>query len=133
MIPYPSWLYFSKKGLIDLTLRIDYEKKRPIIADAKNGMKLFNEKCAKCHNEKGNEMNFGSEDKKEYIGTVANNNPWELTHKVRFGDPGTICPSLRIKLKLSDKDKRMPSGIETGYIMSDVMDILEHARSLPAK
>jgi cytochrome c553 len=124
---------FLKKGLIDLTLRIDYENKRPKMADARNGMKLFNKKCANCHNEKGNGLNFGSEDKREYIGTVANNNPWELIHKVRFGEPGAICPSLRIQLKLSVEEKRMPSGIETGYIMSDVMDILEYSRSLPAE
>jgi thiosulfate dehydrogenase len=124
---------FLKKGLIDLRSRLDYETKRPKMADAKSGMRLYNDKCAKCHNEKGNGMNFGSEDKKEYIGTVAKNNPWELIHKVRFGEPGAICPSLRIKLKLSDEEKRMPSGIETGYIMSDVHDILEYSRSLPAE
>jgi thiosulfate dehydrogenase len=124
---------FIKKGLIDLRSRIDYETKRPVMADAENGKKLFNDKCIKCHNEKGNELNFGSEDKKEYIGTIANDNPWELVHKVRFGEPGEIMPSLRTKLKLSDQEKRMPSGIETGYIISDVMDILEYSRSLPTE
>ena len=124
---------FIQKGLIDLRKHINYESKRPVRAQAENGMKLFNNQCKKCHGEKGNQLNFGSEDEKEFIGSVANSNPWEFVHKVRFGQAGTIMPSIREKLHLSDEENRMPSGIETGYKIPDVLDILEYARSLPAE
>lgn len=124
---------FLKKGLMDLRKHRDYESKRPVkTANAGNGQRLYKQKCTKCHGEEGNKMAKVFDEEKENVGTVANENPWEFIHKVRFGEPRDIMPSIRMKLELSDNDeKRMPSGIETGYIVTDVMDILEFARSLP--
>jgi thiosulfate dehydrogenase len=38
-------------------------------------------------------INFGTIPSPSYIGTVANANPWEFLHKVRFGHPGSPMPS----------------------------------------
>lgn len=122
---------FLKEGLIDMRLHIDYKEKTPFRANPEHGKVLFNKECVKCHGEDGTQLNSGTDIKPNFVGTVAIKNPWEFIHKVRFGQPGTIMPALRIKLKLTEKDKKMPSGIETGYTMEDVIDILEYAKTLP--
>lgn len=124
---------FLKEGLVNMRLYISYEDKRPFRSNPEHGKKQFEKECVKCHGAKGNQLNFGTDSKPEYIGTIANDDPLEFVHKVRFGQPGTIMPALRIKLKLSEEEKKMPSGIQTGYTMDDVMDILEYARTLPQK
>jgi len=62
--------------------------------------------CASCHDDpfdtdpvthlqrKGTRFNFATPADPEYIGTVANANPWEFLHKMRFGHPGTPMPML---------------------------------------
>ncbi|MBI4843866.1 MAG: cytochrome c [Nitrospirae bacterium] len=122
---------FLKEGLVDLRPYIDRSTNVPFNADTKNGRELFEKICIKCHGNDGTELNFGDEQKPEYIGTVAVANPWEFVHKVRFGQPGTIMPALRLRLKLSEKENKMPSGIETGYTMQDLLDILRYAQTLP--
>lgn len=39
-------------------------------------------------------LNFKTPEKPEYVGTVANKNPWETLHKVRNGQPGAPMPAL---------------------------------------
>ena len=60
-------------------------------------------------------LNFKTAEKPEYIGTIANDNPWEFLHKARFGQPGIPMISL-ITLP-----------------MQDVADILAYAQTLPQK
>jgi len=124
---------FLKYGLVDEREHVDYENKKPFRSDNEKGRMLFNKECSKCHGEDGTRLDFGSDVLPQYIGTVAYKNPWEFIHKVRFGQPGAIMPALRIKLKLTEVEKRMPSGIETGHKMEDIMDILGYARTLPRK
>lgn len=124
---------FLKHGLVDNKAFVDYGNKKPFQSDSEKGKMMFNKECTKCHGEDGTQLNFGSDVRPEYVGTVAYKNPWEFIHKVRFGQPGTIMPSLRIKLKLKEEEKRMPSGIETGHDMKDIMDLLGYARTLPRK
>jgi thiosulfate dehydrogenase len=62
--------------------------------------------CSKCHDDpddfdpnsgtfiQGRWFNFGTTEDPAYIGTVANENPWEFFHKMRFGHPGTPMPRL---------------------------------------
>jgi thiosulfate dehydrogenase len=125
---------FIKNGLVDVSVHIDHKNKRPLSANVKNGLKLYDvTKCSHCHGAKGANLNFGSNGQKEYIGTVAKSNPWEFIHKVRFGQPGEIMPPLNIDLKLPEGVKRMPSGTQVGYTLQDVLDILEYARTLPVE
>ena len=49
--------------------------------------------CMTCHGPQGTNINFGTKSDPEYVGTIAVENPWELLHKVRFGQPGAPMPS----------------------------------------
>ena len=55
----------------------------------------------------------------------------EFIHKVKFSHPKRIMPALRIKLKLDNNIKNMPSGIEEGYTIDDIIDVLAYSQSLP--
>ena len=59
------------------------------IGDFFNGSYLYSTVCSSCHGEDGMFLNFGTEQSPSYIGTLANGNPWEFLHKVRFGHPGS--------------------------------------------
>ncbi|MCH8150154.1 MAG: hypothetical protein IH987_19615 [Planctomycetes bacterium] len=49
--------------------------------------------CTVCHGPDGTQINFGSQGELEWVGTVADENPWKLLHKIRFGPPGSNMPS----------------------------------------
>lgn len=49
--------------------------------------------CILCHGADGTNINFGTESEPEYVGTIALENPWELLHKIRFGQPAAPMPS----------------------------------------
>ena len=38
----------------------------------------------------------------DFVGLIANENPWEFQHKVRFGQPGTPMPAQDILLTLDE-------------------------------
>lgn len=84
---------FVSFGQIDVDLYIDRMTKKSI-GDPANGGRIYLTTCIKCHGEDGKEINFKDESKPEYIGTVANKNPWETIHKIRWGHPGTQMISL---------------------------------------
>jgi len=45
--------------------------------------------CTACHGSNGTAINFGTAQQPEWIGTIAVYNPWELLHKIRFGQPAS--------------------------------------------
>ncbi|MDP2662355.1 MAG: c-type cytochrome, partial [Dehalococcoidia bacterium] len=106
---------FLKQGLVDDTQLIDYASKKPKGANATRGKDLYERSCAACHGSDGTKLNFGSESAPEFVGTIAQDNPQELLHKIRTGQPGAA----------------MPSALVSGWSMEDVMDVLAHAQSLP--
>jgi thiosulfate dehydrogenase len=108
---------FIKEGLVDLTTVIDYETKAPIDGDLEEGEELYEGSCAACHGDDGRLLNFGSADEPEYVGTIAVDNPWEFVHKVRAGQPGT----------------GMPSAIDGGWNLKDVIDLLAYSQTLPTE
>jgi len=63
------------------------------IGDEIEGNINYNIVCSSCHGDDGTRMNFGTVPAPIYVGTVANANPWEFLHKVRFGHPGSPMPS----------------------------------------
>ncbi len=106
---------FITQGLVDLTDYIDYEAKAPLAADAEAGDELFDSTCSECHGADGRKLNFGGSDDPEFVGTIALDNPWEFIHKVRAGQPGTS----------------MPSAIDSGWSIENVMNVLAYAQTLP--
>jgi mono/diheme cytochrome c family protein/ribosomal protein L37AE/L43A len=108
---------FLQEGLMDVSSLIDSETKAAIGGDASNGGDLYAATCAACHGEDGRMINFGDEEDPEYVGTIALGNPWEFLHKVRAGQPGT----------------GMPSSIDLGWILQNLVDILLYAQSLPTE
>jgi thiosulfate dehydrogenase len=62
------------------------------IGDQFNGQFPYGTACAGCHGDDGMSINFSSGPTPSYIGTVANGNPREFLHKVRFGHPGSPMP-----------------------------------------
>jgi thiosulfate dehydrogenase len=109
---------FLKHGLVDLSAAVDARAKKPTKVDVARGKRLA-EACTACHGSDGTELNFGKPDKPEYLGTVAKENPWEFVHKARVGQPGSDPP--------------MPTGVELGLSLQDILDILAYSQTLPDK
>ncbi len=106
---------FLKKGIADLTEYINTEGMANG-GDMIAGKSFYSMNCmTECHGPDGTAINFGSEDKQEFIGTVANKNPWEFIHKVRAGQPGT----------------RMSSGIINKWSDDDLRNLLVYSQTLP--
>ena len=117
MIPHTAMeklAMFLSTGLIDMDRYIDRETK---IArgNVQRGAAFFQTICAVCHGFDGKTMNFKDEEHPEYIGTVANENPWETLHKIRFGQPGVGMVSLEV------------------LGPDDLVDILAYTQTLPEK
>ena len=74
--------------------------------------------CVVCHGPEGTWRNFGTPERPKWIGTIAQENPQELLHKIRFGQPGSI----------------MPSWIEHGGTLQQAADIGAYAQTtLPTR
>jgi len=107
---------FLQSGLIDYTPLIDSETKSAVDGDAAHGEELF-ATCAACHGEDGRLLNFGTEDEPEYVGTIALDNPSELLHKVRAGQPRTT----------------IPAAMDGEWSLEDLVDLLAFAQTLPVE
>jgi mono/diheme cytochrome c family protein len=105
---------FLKNGLLDPATLLDSSGK-PFKGDAKTGAGLFT-RCTACHGADGKAINFGSDAKPEFVGTVALENGWEFLHKVRMGQPATPMPA------------------QLGLLHdAELQDLLSHAQTLPQK
>ncbi len=106
---------FLKKGVIDVSQIVNSDG-TPVNGNINSGSNIFMNNCAHmCHGGAGTMINFGEREQPEYVGTIANKNPWEFIHKVRNGQPGT----------------RMPSAIINTWREKDIRDLLSFARTLP--
>ncbi len=106
---------FMKKGLVD-TNKFVISDGTPVGGNLNTGNNIFMNTCMHmCHGGTGTMINFGDSEKPEFVGTVANKNPWEFIHKVRSGQPGT----------------RMPSAIINKWSEKDIRDLLVFAHTLP--
>jgi thiosulfate dehydrogenase len=105
---------FLSFGQIDMDQYIDRATKKAR-GDPLRGAQYFQTICANCHGFDGKDMNFGDEDKPEYVGTIAVDNPWEALHKIRFGQPGVGMVSLSV------------------LAVQDQVDILSYVQTLPTK
>jgi thiosulfate dehydrogenase len=84
---YDALALFISNGQVDVDRYIT-RRTRKSIGDIANGGRIYLGTCTGCHGTDGKEVNFNNDTKPEYLGTVANKNPWETLHKIRWGHPG---------------------------------------------
>jgi mono/diheme cytochrome c family protein len=106
---------FLKEGLVDDGALIDSATLKAKSGDSAHGKQLFESTCAACHGADGKTIVFRTEGINEYLGSVANRDPYRFLHRTRFGVAGT----------------EMPVGRELGWKDSDGVDLLAYAQSLP--
>ncbi len=116
----------DEQALIDIALFIteemmDYstaiaDDKLATSSDLSTGETLYQDTCTECHGPEGLAINFKSTvSSPEYVPGLANGNPWEFLHKVRFGHPGS----------------EMPSAIDNGWTEDEQAAVLAYSQSLP--
>jgi thiosulfate dehydrogenase len=108
---------FITSGLVDVSPYIDAATKAAVGGDAAHGAELYASACVACHGEDGRMINFHDPEEPEFVGNIAQDNPWEFIHKVRVGQPGTA----------------MTRGVDVGWSLQDIIDILTHAQTLPTE
>ena len=105
---------FVTDGQFELDVFIDRATKKAK-SNAAKGKVIYDTSCYLCHGKDGKEMNFKTADAPEYLGTLANGNPWETINKIRHGQPDSQMPAL-------------------GYMGNKTMaDILAYTQTLPIK
>ncbi|MFQ5784430.1 MAG: c-type cytochrome [Alphaproteobacteria bacterium] len=105
---------FVSWGQVVMDQYIDRKTHRAI-GDVRHGAAIFQTTCAVCHGLNGKLIDFGSEGSPEFIGTVANENPWETLHNIRFGHAGDAMIGL------------------IAFPVQDQVDALAYAQTLPVK
>jgi mono/diheme cytochrome c family protein len=108
---------FLKEGIQDDSASIDAVTLKAKGANADNGKKLYDASCAACHGTDGKQKVFRTEGVNEFLGTVANRDPYRFLHRTRYGVAG-----------VSD----MPVGRDLGWKTSDSVDVLAYVQSLPS-
>lgn len=79
------------------------------------GFGVANGNCELCHGNDGQLINFGTVAIPLYLGELSRDNPWEVLHKARFGQPNS----------------NMPAMVQSGLTLDDAVDVLTHVQSLP--
>jgi thiosulfate dehydrogenase len=86
---------FLSLGQTDMDQYIE-RATRKARGNVRRGAAFFHTICAVCHGSDGKAMNFKVVGRPEYLGTVANENPWGTFHKIRNAQPGVGMVSLRV-------------------------------------
>jgi len=105
---------FVGAGQVDVGPHIDGATKKAN-GDVTRGAGLYQTVCAVCHGFDGKTLNFGTKDQPEFVGTLAQDNPWEMLHKIRNGQPNAPMPAW------------------FGLSVKDQVDVLAYTQTLPAK
>lgn len=105
---------FVKTGVLDTAEVID--QRRRFKGDATRGKATFDKTCVKCHGDKGLEPRpKGVKGEFEaFPGRIAQGNPHEFLHEVRFGKPGSEMPGQFDRLSTAE-----------------IVDLAAYAQTLP--
>jgi len=106
--------YLSKSEILDLVkfLREGQVAIEPVIdnqgkgkGNSTYGKVLYEAHCSDCHGSDGNQIAFkGNKEGVQGVGWLANDNPQESIHKIRWGHPGSDMPSMTADKNLSEQD-----------------------------
>ena len=124
---------FIKEEMVDDADSISYVTKRSK-GSATAGAALFAGNCATCHGASGMRINFGMHDPvpaTEYVGDLARDNPFELAHKIRFGQPGSDAAALELQAERGLVTGHMPSKFDAAYSETAVANIVAYCQGLP--
>lgn len=109
---------FIKYGVVNVS---DYIYGLPIgKGDASNGGRRYEGSagCSGCHGLDGKDIDFANGDPKilpnAFVGTIGQDRPAEMLHKIRFAQPGS----------------KMPSIYESGLTTQDAVDIMTYTQQL---
>jgi mono/diheme cytochrome c family protein len=119
---------FVGQGLLNMRafIRLNGSK---VSGDATKGRLTYQEQCTLCHGSSGKARNLSqSRSQKLYMGDVANDNPWKVMHKIRFGHPGKFYTN-----KYDEEGRpRMNMPAMLGVIpLEGQIDLLAYLMSLP--
>ncbi len=107
---------FIQIGMVDHTTFVDADGKST--GDAAHGKVLFTSVCKVCHGDDGKTVNFkADEGGTEYLGNVAAEEGLGFMHVATVGEPGA----------------KMPAGMNLGWSVQDIADVLAWAQTLPTK
>jgi len=102
---------FLKEGLIDMDKYIIFTGvlSKSATGTRNNGDSIYSGRCSGCHGPDGKEIPSA------IVGATSNDNPWEILHKITFGNPGTSMPSM----------------LDKGLSQQQLIDLLTYSQSLP--
>jgi len=124
---------FIKKGLVESDDIISIATKRAK-GSAVSGRGRYDGNCRTCHGINGLRINFAHDDgvgDTESVATVARDNPWELAHKIRFGQPGSDAEATEMEETFGLVTGHMPNAADAEYSEADIGSIVAYAQSLP--
>ncbi len=112
---------FVRGGLLDSAELIDADGL--FTGSAADGATIYrqgigeNKRCAACHGQDGLESPKDDPEYEDFVGLIAVDNPWELLHKIRFGQPAT----------------KMPRGVDADVTIQQLKDLGSFSQSLPTE
>lgn len=106
---------FLRTRQIDTDLLIDPDT-GVAFGDRRIGRNIYNDSCASCHGDNGDQINFGNAQNPLYLGDMAVADPWQSLHKIRFGTPNS---------------ERMPAYEDENWSLSMMANVLAYSQTLP--